>query len=70
MMKPDQGRGIAILAEPDDGELAYPVVIPAIERLGFTGWFGAEYKPRGRTEDGLGWLAAYGGAGGSRRGAA
>jgi hydroxypyruvate isomerase len=23
------------------------------------GWIGAEYKPRGRTEDGLGWLSAW-----------
>jgi len=46
-------------AEPDEGEIAYPEVLRAIGRLGYTGWIGAEYKPRGRTEDGLGWLNAW-----------
>jgi hydroxypyruvate isomerase len=46
-------------AEPDEGELAYPEILKAFERLGYTGWIGAEYKPRGKTEDGLGWLKAY-----------
>jgi len=47
-------------AEPDEGELDYPEIIKAIERLGYRGWIGAEYKPRGKTEDGLTWLKAYG----------
>ena len=51
-------------AEPDEGELNYPNILRAFETLGFAGWIGAEYKPRGRTEDGLGWLKTYGGAGG------
>jgi hydroxypyruvate isomerase len=46
-------------AEPDEGELNYPEILGAIDRLGYDGWVGAEYKPRGRTEDGLGWLAAW-----------
>ena len=47
-------------AEPDEGELAYPEILKAFERLGYTGWIGAEYKPRAKTEDGLGWRKAYG----------
>ncbi len=51
-------------AEPDEGELAYPEICRAFDRMGYAGWIGAEYKPRGRTEDGLGWLKVYGGPGG------
>jgi hydroxypyruvate isomerase len=49
-------------AEPDEGELAYPEILKAFARLGYTGWIGAEYKPRAKTEDGLGWCKAYEGA--------
>jgi hydroxypyruvate isomerase len=43
-------------AEPDEGTLDYRAVFAAIDRLGYQGWVGAEYKPRGKTEDGLGWM--------------
>ena len=46
--------------EPDEGEINYAYVFEAVDRLGYDGWIGAEYRPRGRTEDGLGWLAKYG----------
>jgi hydroxypyruvate isomerase len=46
-------------AEPDEGEIAYDRLIPMIESLGYDGHIGAEYKPRGNVEDGLGWLAAF-----------
>lgn len=46
--------------EPDEGEINYPAVFEAVDRLGFTGWIGCEYRPRGRTEDGLGWAVKYG----------
>jgi hydroxypyruvate isomerase len=46
--------------EPDEGEVNYRAVFAAVDRLGYRGWIGAEYRPRGRTEDGLGWGAAYG----------
>ena len=42
-------------AEPDEGEIAYPAIFAAIRRLGFSGWVGCEYKPRGDTESGLIW---------------
>jgi 2-dehydrotetronate isomerase len=46
--------------EPDEGEIAYPHVFEAMERLGYSGWIGCEYKPRTRTADGLGWAKRYG----------
>ena len=46
--------------EPDEGEVNYPAVFAAIDKSGYAGWIGAEYKPRTRTEDGLGWSRPYG----------
>jgi len=46
--------------EPDEGEINYPEIFEAIDRLGYAGWIGCEYKPRSRTEDGLGWAKPYG----------
>jgi hydroxypyruvate isomerase len=46
--------------EPDEGEINYAGVFEAVDRLGYQGWIGCEYRPRGRTEAGLGWLAKYG----------
>jgi hydroxypyruvate isomerase len=47
-------------AEPDEGEVNYPALFEMIDRTGYAGWIGCEYRPRGRTEDGLGWCRAYG----------
>src|SRR4026207_2104222 len=47
-------------AEPDEGEIDYPAVFAALDRLGWKGWTACEYKPRGRTEDGLGWGEPFG----------
>jgi hydroxypyruvate isomerase len=46
--------------EPDIGEINYPFLIERLDALGYVGWIGAEYRPTGRTEDGLDWLRAYG----------
>jgi hydroxypyruvate isomerase len=46
--------------EPDEGEIAYPAIFAAVDRLGYAGWIGCEYKPRTCTADGLGWAKAYG----------
>ena len=32
------------------------------DKAGYTGWVGCEYRPAGRTEDGLGWFAAHRGS--------
>src|SRR5215475_2397961 len=51
--------------EPDEGEVNYPAIFAALDRLGYDGWIGCEYRPRGKTEDGLGWARGYGiGSGG------
>jgi hydroxypyruvate isomerase len=42
-------------AEPDEGEVAYPAIFEAIDALGYDGWVGCEYKPRGPVEEGLQW---------------
>ena len=46
--------------EPDEGEINYRAVFEAVDRLGYQGWIGAEYRPRARTEDGLDWARQYG----------
>ena len=46
--------------EPDEGEINYAAIFAAMDRLGYTGFIGCEYKPRARTEDGLGWAKPYG----------
>lgn len=57
-------------AEPDDGEVNYRAILAALDRLGYAGHVGCEYVPRGRTEDGLAWGAAWGlGSGAADRGA-
>ena len=47
-------------AEPDEGEIAYRAVFDEIDRLGYAGWVGAEYKPRAATDAGLGWVKTLG----------
>jgi hydroxypyruvate isomerase len=47
-------------SEPDEGEIAYPAVFAALERMGYSGWVGCEYKPRHDTDAGLKWMAALG----------
>lgn len=42
--------------EPDEGEIDYRHIFRLLDELGYPGWVGCEYRPRGRTEDGLGWL--------------
>ncbi len=42
--------------EPGSGEINFAFIFDEIDRLGYTGWVGAEYRPRGRTLDSLGWL--------------
>ena len=42
-------------SEPGTGEINYPYLFALLDRLGYTGWIGCEYKPAGATEAGLGW---------------
>jgi hydroxypyruvate isomerase len=45
--------------EPDGEELNYPFLFEEIDRLGYDGFVGCEYRPRGGTREGLGWLAPH-----------
>jgi hydroxypyruvate isomerase len=45
--------------EPGTGEINYPNLFKAIDAAGYQGWIGCEYKPAGKTEDGLGWLQPF-----------
>lgn len=47
--------------EPDGEELNYPFLFAELDRLGYTGFVGCEYNPRGKTTDGLGWFKPYAG---------
>lgn len=42
--------------EPDDGEVNYPYLFRLLDELGYDGWVGCEYRPRGNTEAGLSWF--------------
>ena len=42
--------------EPGTGEIHYPYLCDLLDRLGYAGWVGCEYKPLTTTEAGLGWL--------------
>lgn len=45
--------------EPDGGELNWPFLFAELDRLGYDGFVGCEYRPRVGTLDGLGWFAAH-----------
>lgn len=42
--------------EPGTGEINYQWLFVYIDRLGYTGWIGCEYKPVAGTREGLGWI--------------
>ncbi len=41
--------------EPGTGEINYPFLFAHLDRIGYSGWIGCEYKPATSTEAGLGW---------------
>ncbi len=45
--------------EPGTGEINYTNLFRSLDAAGYDRWIGCEYKPAGRTEDGLGWFAPY-----------
>ena len=52
---------VPVRHEPDaEGEINYPFVFAEVDRLGYAGWIGAEYRPRAGTEAGLAWAKPYG----------
>ena len=42
--------------EPGTGEINHDFLFAQLDRMGYTGWVGCEYKPAASTEAGLGWL--------------
>jgi hydroxypyruvate isomerase len=45
--------------EPGSGEVNFPFLLGHIDALGYAGWIGCEYNPRGDTLEGLKWARAY-----------
>ena len=45
--------------EPGTGEINYPFLFAFLDKIGYEGWIGCEYKPAAATEAGLGWAAPY-----------
>lgn len=45
--------------EPGTGELNFQNLFAHIDRLGYMGWIGCEYRPRFETEAGLAWFRPY-----------
>lgn len=45
--------------EPGTGEINYGFLLAHLDRLGYRGAIGCEYKPASTTEAGLGWRQAY-----------
>ncbi len=41
--------------EPGSGEINYAFLFAHLDRIGYDGWIGCEYKPAAGTEAGLGW---------------
>lgn len=55
-----QIAGVPGRHEPTIGEINYPYLFNLLDELGYDGWVGCEYRPFGKTLDGLGWAAHYG----------
>ncbi|MCP5370942.1 MAG: TIM barrel protein [Hyphomicrobiales bacterium] len=55
-----QFSGVPDRNEPDDSELDIHVLLARLDALGYGGWCGAEYRPRGDTRAGLAWARGYG----------
>jgi hydroxypyruvate isomerase len=45
--------------EPGTGEINYAYVLPELDRLGYDGFVGCEYKPMAGTSAGLDWMKPY-----------
>lgn len=54
-----QVAGVPDRQEPDRGEVRFPFLFDLLDGLGYQGWIGCEYRPKGTTEAGLGWFAPY-----------
>ena len=55
-----QIAGVPERHEPNTGEVNYPYLFQLLDEIGYEGWIGCEYRPAGKTLDGLGWLKYVG----------
>ncbi len=49
--------------EPGTGEINFPFIFDHLDRLGYTGWVGCEYRPRTTTHESLAWWRKLRGVG-------
>lgn len=60
---PDVGHvqvaGVPARSEPDRGELNVAYLLGVLDELGYDGYVGCEYRPGGRTSDGLAWARPW-----------
>jgi len=56
-----QIAGVPERHEPDTGEINYRYLFQLLDELGYEGWIGCEYRPAGKTMDGLNWFRAAAG---------
>ncbi len=54
-----QIAGVPERHEPDSGEINYPYLFGLIDALGYDGWVSGEYRPRGKTSEGLSWAKPW-----------
>jgi 2-dehydrotetronate isomerase len=52
-----QLAGVPDRGEPDQGEVNFPYLFHLVDSLQYDGWIGCEYRPKGETGEGLGWLS-------------
>lgn len=45
--------------EPGSGEINYANIFDMLDEAGYTGWVGAEYRPKAGTSSGLNWFAPW-----------
>ncbi|MDR1519397.1 MAG: TIM barrel protein, partial [Planctomycetota bacterium] len=44
--------------QPGTGEINYPFILSELERLGYQGWIGLEYRPKTSADASYGWMKA------------
>jgi hydroxypyruvate isomerase len=45
--------------EPGSGEVNFPFLLGHLQRLGYSGWVGCEYRPSGDSEDSFAWMEGW-----------
>jgi hydroxypyruvate isomerase len=56
-----QVAGVPKRNEPNIGEVYYPYLYDRLDEIGYSGWIGCEYRPAGKTVDGLTWFSEISG---------